>query len=483
VVADVAIEADSSPSSAEALESRAREFVGAPYHARIPILLDSALRSQVAAEGRLLARSETTATVDDESGEVVLRSQVRPGPRVRIGNVLVDGNERTKTRFILDRARLEAGAILTGERLEQANADLNGTGVFRSVRIHTPTSRPTEAADVLDAEIRIAVEELEARSVEFEIGWGSYELLRGSVRYRDRNLFGVGRYFEVEPSASLKSAGLDVRFFDDYVLGRRNTLEILTGVLYRVEPSFDSTTYRLEAAVRRRVNRRLTLRGGYALVAGNAGNIAIEDPEDQEGSIEAGPFGLIEYDGRDNPLLPREGVFASTGVGVSAPAFLADLAFLELRGSASGYRPLGEDTVLAGNFEFRTRQILDDRDTLPIQNRLFLGGAQNVRSFQEDELGPFDDDDDPLGGLTTWNATVELRQRLVGDLHGALFVDVGSVGEDGFDLGTPLGYAVGAGLRYYLPMGPIRLDVAFNPGRRFAADSAYAIHFSFGFSF
>jgi outer membrane translocation and assembly module TamA len=77
---------------------------------------------------------------------------------------------------------------------------------------------------------------------------------------------------------------------------------------------------------------------------------------------------------------------------------------------------------------------------------------------------------------------VELRQRLFGDLHGALFYDIGSVGSRAFDIGA-FGYAIGVGLRYYLPMGPIRLDVGFNPGQRFAAGSDVAVHFSFGFSF
>jgi outer membrane translocation and assembly module TamA len=106
-----------------------------------------------------------------------------------------------------------------------------------------------------------------------------------------------------------------------------------------------------------------------------------------------------------------------------------------------------------------------------------------VRSFGESELGPSDQNGDPLGGLTSLAATIELRQRLMGDLHGALFYDIGTVGEGSFDFTNQYGSAIGVGLRYYLPMGPIRLDLGFNPGARFASDSGFAVHFSFGFSF
>lgn len=483
VVTDVVIESDVPVERQSRLEARARSFHGAPYHARVPILIDSAMRTELAAEGRLLARSETEASIDDSAGAVVLRSRIQPGPRVRIANLEVEGNERTRRQFILDQARIEAGAILTGKDLEDATGRLYGTGIFKSVRIHTPDSRPAGSESELDAQVRIAVEEIEARSVDFGLGYGSYELLRGSVRYRDRNLFGLGRQLELEPAVSLKSVGADLRFFDDYLLGERNTLEILSGFLFREEPSFDSTSYRVEAAVRRRVSSRLMLRGGYRLIASDATDIEVDDPEDQESSIEAGPFADLEYDTRDNPVLPTRGIFANAGTSLSAPLLGANLAFLEVRGGISGYVPLAEDTVVAGSLRFRTREILDDRDTLPIQNRLFLGGAQSVRSFGEDELGPTDSDGDPLGGLTVWEATVELRQRLIGDLHGAVFGDAGSVGEHGFDFSAPRGYAIGLGLRYYLPMGPVRLDFALNPGRRFASDADYAVHFSFGFSF
>jgi outer membrane protein insertion porin family len=43
-------------------------------------------------------------------------------------------------------------------------------------------------------------------------------------------------------------------------------------------------------------------------------------------------------------------------------------------------------------------------------------------------------------------------------------------------------YAIGAGLRYKLPIGPIRLDYGINPDPRRNEDDG-AFHFSFGFAF
>ena len=43
-------------------------------------------------------------------------------------------------------------------------------------------------------------------------------------------------------------------------------------------------------------------------------------------------------------------------------------------------------------------------------------------------------------------------------------------------------YAIGLGLRYKLPIGPIRLDYGYNPDRHANEDTG-AFHFSFGFAF
>ena len=287
---------------------------------------------------------------------------------------------------------------------------------------------------------------------------------------------------KVEPAASVKSIGTDVRFFDRYLLGKCNTVELLSGILLREEPSYDLVEFRTEAAVRRRFSERLMGRGGYRFVMSNASDVRVDDDAERDTTITSGPFVTLEYDCRDNPILPARGFFLDVGSALSSSFLGANVDFVDLYARGSVYFRLRDDLVLAASLRGQTRPTLDGSETLPIQERLFLGGANSVRSFGEDELGPTDDDGDPFGGLTTVDATLELRQRLFGDLYGALFYDVGSVGDRAFDV-DGFGHAIGLGLRYYLPMGPVRLDVGYNPGGRFGADSDVAVHFSFGFSF
>ena len=105
-----------------------------------------------------------------------------------------------------------------------------------------------------------------------------------------------------------------------------------------------------------------------------------------------------------------------------------------------------------------------------------------MRSFAERELGP-SDNGNPIGGefYTVFNA--EYTFPLYGELLGAFFVDAGNLLPEASQPGlNDLRYGVGVGLRYNLPIGPIRLDYGVNPSPR-QHEAFGAFHFSIGFAF
>ncbi len=106
-----------------------------------------------------------------------------------------------------------------------------------------------------------------------------------------------------------------------------------------------------------------------------------------------------------------------------------------------------------------------------------------MRGYQERFIGPLDANRDPTGGLSVIETGAELRARIYGDFGAAVFVEAASVSEevvpifsDGFQ------YAAGAGLRYYSPTGPIRVDVGVPLNAR-RVDDAFQIYFSIGQAF
>jgi outer membrane translocation and assembly module TamA len=122
-----------------------------------------------------------------------------------------------------------------------------------------------------------------------------------------------------------------------------------------------------------------------------------------------------------------------------------------------------------------------DADNIPIDERFFNGGSTSVRSFPERRLGPADYHGYTIGGdtFTTFNA--EYQFPLYNTILGAVFIDAGSVGATPGDMG-PMRFGVGPGLRYASPVGPVRIDVGFNPDRA-TGERHMMIHISFGMAF
>lgn len=452
---------------------------GVHYTARIPAQAAGRIRSSLLSQGYQFAKvkGDVVRPEGTNCADIIVRA--KPGPKVRLGCVRLKRLQATQPRFVRSLLPLRRGQVLTQGSVDVGLENLYRSGLFRSVTHEVVRTGPDTADLVFD------LPEIEAKSIEIGAGYGSYERLRSHVRYIDRNLFGIGRRFEAFGRAHLKGFEAELSLFDPWIFGRERILELEGTIERRREPSYTFFGVRLLTAVRWDLDNRWRLRGGYRFRSEKATNVQGEIPgAELEGFVNAaGLFFDAIRDTRDSVLLPTKGTWLEAGTFWSSPKLGGDLEFLELRGRVTQLFPVG-DTVLAIGAAFRTKKILNGATNLPIQERYFLGGDTTVRSFRESELGPADAQGDPQGGLTAATVHAEIRTPLgLGDLHGAVFYDGGVVNLKSFDVSGPFGHAIGAGVRYYFPFGPLRLDMAYNPGRLFAGDSRFVVHVALGFSF
>jgi translocation and assembly module TamA len=193
----------------------------------------------------------------------------------------------------------------------------------------------------------------------------------------------------------------------------------------------------------------------------------------------------VEWDKRDNRLEPHEGFYAAlnTAAGLSSTTLLRP--FLKVTPEVRGYWSFGgkKQFTLAGRARFGAL-IAPENDT-PIVVRYFSGGA-NMRGFQQRRLSPqvavltrdpipgqtctnadisgCDATTLPVGGAGLFEAALELRWQVTDNWVVALFNDWGMVTEKpigaGQDVLSALYTAVGLGVRYRTPLGPIRVDLA-----------------------
>jgi len=219
---------------------------------------------------------------------------------------------------------------------------------------------------------------------------------------------------------------------------------------------------------------------------------------DREQFTESLPFGLASilttFDNTDVPLDPTRGKSLRVELRL-APQWLGTAVRQQVAGArvnAAAYFPVAERMVLAFRAQGGLVTTLPGASFIPQGERLFAGGATSVRGFRQNEIGArvyladslrmivlrdtllwtFPPDSTgwravPTGGTAAAVANVELRVRpkvLTEFIQFVAFVDAGNVwsqGEDNVD-DTPIFVTPGVGLRVSTPVGPIRLDLAYN---------------------
>lgn len=228
------------------------------------------------------------------------------------------------------------------------------------------------------------------------------------------------------------------------------------------------------------------------------------------------PEVFTSLDLRNNSVRPHSGAYFSNNFQVAGLTF-GDARDIKLRPEARGYLPLGRRLTLAGRATFgvilnnnygrttyaNARGQLDSTSLTPLGvtrrewvrdlqlsylRGFFGGGPASNRGYADAEIGPrgivpfynpgqsaqqldsacrdtASGCEVPLGGLTLWESSLELRFPLSGPLAGAVFSDVGDVSGERLTFNWRPHLSVGVGLRYETPIGPVRLDVGYRvPG-------------------
>jgi len=425
-------------------------------------------------------RSESNPAAAKD-GVVPVKFIVDAGDLYHFDGVSVRYKDESKRRlrpgFLENRFRSLSGQPYDPAKVEERYRMLMGTGLFSNLRL---TQNPLPGNEV---ELQFDVEEARARELGFSVGYGSLEGAILGARYLDRNLFGLGRPLSINAELAQNLLRGEFLYTDPWIFDMNHTLRLR---VYALSQQFDDYA-KIESGIHGELTRKIGKYfevSAFALSRGvqinNTGGI---DP------IELGPtsyfansLGLsATLDHRDSILNPAKGFVLNATAELAHAGTASTVDYFRSTARFSYYRPVG-GTLLAIGLRGGIVQPLGDEEQLPIDERFFNGGSRTVRSYVERSLGPRDRFGHSIGGQTFSVFNVEDTFPIYKNLKGAVFFDAGSTGrrlKDGFG---ETGFAVGAGLRYQLPIGPIRVDYGHNPVRK-GDQPRGAWHFSFGFAF
>lgn len=446
----------------------------APFTPTVLDEIDRNLRSFYRSKGHFSAQVAAAAADPLRGGRVPITIDCNPGPQFRIGKVQVRGTDRLDPVFMEKRFASMRDTVYDPAKLEERHRQLLRTRLFKTLRV-----RPVpDAGNVLILDVE--VEEAKAKVIGFDLGYGSYDGISAGVQIGDRNFLGRGRSLMLETRYSQRGFEGELVHMNRWLLDSEWSLRSSIYSLVRDELGYSKVTEGVRFDLTRVLAPAWEV-GAHLLVE----NTQLDDISINEALI--GPtsyllaaVGLSQtFDHRDDPTNPSRGWIFST----SADLDMLDgkIAFARAAFRYSWYRSFGQSLVglgLRAGWIFPT----GDENSVPIDQRYFNGGSSTVRSFAERRLGPRDLGDNPLGGELYTVANIEWNFPVAGAIGGALFCDAGSLSEHTSFSFNDLRYAIGVGLRYQLPIGPIRIDYGYNPSPK-PGEEQGAFHLSFGFAF
>jgi len=418
--------------------------------------------------------------------------KIEEGERSFVNRVTIAGNTRTKDKVIRREVLVAPGDVFNTVRADLTKKRLENLGYFSKVETY-----PEETDVPGRKDLTILVQEKRTGSFSFGAGFSTIDQLVGFAELTQGNfdLFnwptftGGGQKFRLRVQYGTQRKDFLLNVTEPYFLDRRLSL---SGQLFYTEADYLSVEYNqrnygFTIDLRKPITSFIYVSLGYQLQDIDIFDVssgASAFIKSQEGSFtESKIISSVVFDRRDNALLTR------TGQRITLAPFVAG-GFLggntqiygwDLEGSQ--YFRLKWDTILLINGEIATVDNWGNGSGVPIFERLYLGGANNLRGFPYREVGPQDVTGEPIGGLSMARATVEWTFPIIEKARGAIFYDTGFVNSDAWSFGFKhIASDVGVGIRLNLPIGPLRLDYGY-PLQRDGYNGGGHFNFSVGYQF
>ncbi len=485
---------------AETLRREMADLLREPYTDRrladIPRRLQAYFKARGYFNVKVEAAGEPAAA---NGGRVPVRVTISPGPVYYFDDSTVTGLQRLRPGFVTKRFNKLSGKKYNPAIVDEKFREMMKTGVFSILQIK-PVPRE---GNLLHLEINAE----EAKSKEFgvSLGYGSFVGLIVGASYRDRNLFGTGRQLTTSAEYSSRGNKGEIILEDPYFLETDTRFKLRLSAL-----TYDFDGYsKLEVGGRIDLQREITKQYSVGAVLGarhvEITSADIATPLLGRTSYQVNTVGYTQtLDLRTSPLVAPRGVVIDNTFDYSGKPLGSQIEFVRSTARVSYYLPFAKDKDsininpqaeedVSGWERWFRRSMLAvgaragvvqgiSGSGVPIDERFFNGGSSTVRSFAERELGP-SDRGNPIGGEFFSVYNVEYTFPVFGELQMAVFLDAGNLLAQAEDIGFGnMRYAVGLGLRYQLPIGPLRIDYGVNPSPR-NGEAFGAFHFSFGFAF
>ena len=390
------------------------------------------------------------------------------GDKFRFGKVEITGNTKTLDRVIRRNLDVADGMTYTATGLKKSKDNLTRLSYFKDVKISTEPSKVPREMDV-----KVEVQEGPTGTLSGGLGFSTVDKIFGVVQLTENNLFGKGWKASFNTQFGARRTVFSLDFRDPYFLDSDFSL-LLNAYNLRTEYS-DFT--RKSTGGKVGFGYSFT-RDTSASLSFRLDDVEITDPGEAESPFLQEQFSLGRQQTRSLTFNiarnttnsfkdPSRGTVQSVTVEYAGGPLGGDSDFVKYYLNTKAYFPVTKTTVLSGNFLWG-HTISTVGGSVPLFERFFLGGPYNIRGYKARTISPVDPNTgEEIGGNKELVVNVEYIFPIFGQfgLKGVFFFDMGNTWGQGqwpWDVKPwdepPIRYAVGTGIRWYSPMGPLRIE-------------------------
>lgn len=451
---------------------------GAPARTQVVLNAEQKLLDDARNAGFALAKlGDREAVVDHETRHMNLTLALDAGRIAKFGDVTFSGGDGIDAGFLRGRVPITSGERYNPALVTDGQQRLFDTNLFSTIIIH-PAEQLTSDGQL---DVRYDLRQRPPRSIGAEIDYQTDLGPGGSIFWEHRNVFGAGERFRAELAGSEVQQSATLRLTKpDFYSPRQNLLMDASARRDRLD-AYDSDSLGSGVSVEREFTKELKASLGVAFRY-----IWIKDHDEPETT-----FGLLSLpatidwnfaDDRFNPT--RGGTVQFTGApytDVLGPS----LNFAKGRLTTTRYLKIAQSPELVVALRGSVGSLVGaERDEVPADERFYAGGGGSIRGIGFDLAGPLDDSHKPLGGRSVAEGSIELRSRWGENLGAVLFLDAGTVDSSVLPSGGErMLFGAGPGLRYFTPIGPVRVDLGFPLNPRAGVDDPFQLYFSLGQAF
>ncbi len=398
---------------------------------------------------------------DDKEHKVDITYRIAKKKKVTFERIIITGNDKTRDKVIRRELKVIEGEYFSGKKLKRSSRNLHRLGFFEEVEVNTKKGSSDE-----EMILNIHVKERSTGVLSFGVGYSSVENVIGIFEIAQNNLFGRGQPLSARASLSSKSTRYSLSFTEPWLFDK----PLSAGIdLYDWEYEYDEYT---------KDSLGGKLRFGFPLGPEFTRGSVIYTYDDAEISDVADTASLIikdmigrnvtssmtlgvSRDSRERRFNAREGSVNSLSVEYAGGILGGDNYFNKYGARSAWFFPFFWDTAfsLQGKWGYIEQRA---GGKLPVYEKFRIGGMNTVRGHDSGSISPIDPETgDRIGGEKMMVYNIEYRFPLLKEqgLVGVLFFDAGNVfTKDENYTFSEIRRGAGAGIRWYSPIGPLRLE-------------------------